>query len=299
MVNPGLAHWRDAVERRLTLEDFGLMIAQPRFEEAARLFFAQSLSRRARFPLFSRVLKDTRRALYGFMVLYLHARDGITLARIRQICEEMNLASPGRAAAILVHMRMIGFVQPAPNQPNKREKRYLPTSELEGAIHAIIRDDLHALSLVEPDVARAEQRLADPEFFRHFVLRAAEGLFTMRHTLIGTTFFAERDAGLGILYEVVLSAEPGDAFPPKGPVRMSIKDLARRHGVSRAHVFRLFRDAEKLGLLARDPDSQTGTIGDETRTALTMMAATMFIGYATCCEHAFRATSDKDTAAAS
>jgi hypothetical protein len=297
MANPGLAHWHAAVARRLSLEDIGLMLAQPRFEEAARLFFAQSHSRRDRFPAFSRVLKDTRRALYGFMVLYLHARDGITLARIRKVCEELNLASPGRAAAILVHMRMIGFVQPDPNQPNKREKRYLPTAELEGAIHTIAREDLHALSLVEPDAARAAQRLADPEFFRRFVLRAGEGLFTLRHTLIGTTFFAERDAGLSILYDVILSAEPGDVFPPKGTLRMSLKDLARRHGVSRAHVFRMFRDAEKLGLLSRNPDTQTGTLGDETRTALTTMAATMFIGYATCCEHALRATRDRATAA--
>lgn len=198
-------------------------------------------------------------------------RDGITLARIRQVCEEMNLASPGRAAAIRVHMRMIGFVRPDPVQPNKREKHYLPTSELEEAIHAILRDDLHALSLIEPDAARAEQRLADPKFFRQFVLRAGEGLFNLRHTLIGTTFFAERDAGLSILTDIVLSAGPGDVFPPKGPLRMSLKDLARRHGVSRAHVFRMFRDAEKLGLLTRDADTQTGTIGDETRTGLTTM----------------------------
>lgn len=297
MVNPGLAHWNAVVARRLKLEDIGLMIAQPRFEEAARLFFAQSQSRRDRFPEFSRVLKDTRRLLYGFMVLYLHARDGITLARIRQVCEEMNLASPGRAAAILVHMRMIGFVRPDPEQPNKREKRYLPTPELEGGIHRILHDDLRALSLIEPDAARAEQRLADPEFFRQFVLRGGEGLFNLRHTLIGTTFFAERDAGLSILIDIVLSAEPDDVFPPKGPLRMSLKDLARRHGVSRAHVFRMFRDAEKLGLLTRDADTQTGTLGEETRTAVTAMAATMFIGYSVCCEHALRATSDRARAA--
>lgn len=291
MVNPGLAHWHAAFARTLTLDDVMLMAAQPRFAEAARRMFADSISRRDRYPEMTRVLKDTRRVMYAYIVLFLHARGGVTLARLQQACAESGLVSPGRAVAILAHLRMIGFVRRDETQLNRRERRYVPAPELESAVRRAIVDDLHTLALIEPQAARAADRLHEPEFFRQFMLRAGEGLLSIRYTLLGTTFFAERDAGQLILYDILLSAQPGDVFPPKGPLRMSIKDLSRRYNVSRVHVFRMFRDAEKLGLLTRHPDTQTGAITEETRIAVTGLAATLFIGMAVCCEHASLATS--------
>ena len=292
MVNRGLAHWYAAYKRKLTLDDVMLMASHPRFAEAACRLFADSIMRRHRQPEMARVLKDTRRVMYAYIVLFLHAQGGVTLARLQQACAKSGLVSPGRAVVILAHLRMIGFVRADAVQPNKRERRYVPAPELEGAVRRGLIDDLNTFALLEPEAAHAAERLSEPEFFRQFMLQAGEGLLSVRYTLLGTTFFAERDAGQLILYDIVLSAQPDDVFPPKGPLKMSIKDLARRYNVSRAHVFRMLSDAEKLGLLKRNPDTQTGTLSEETRIAVSGLAATLFVGMATCCEHAARATGD-------
>jgi DNA-binding GntR family transcriptional regulator len=54
-----------------------------------------------------------------------------------------------------------------------------------------------------------------------------------------------------ILCSMMLSGVADDTFPPALPVPLSASALARRFGVSRAHVRRLLQDAESRGLLER------------------------------------------------
>lgn len=289
-MSPGLAFWYDACAGNscIPTDVLARMTAEPHFAEASRRAFGRALSRQQRFPVLSRALKDSRRLIYVHFVMYLDARGGITLTRIQQLCRELGLASPGRATAILLGLRTLGYVQAAPEQPNKRERLYLPSPELEDAMRAALIDDAECLALIEPEAARAAARLGEPAFFREYMLMFGEG---MAHVMKSgsnpaTAFFAERDAGLVILYDMVLSARADDAYPPKGPVQIAVTELAKRYGVSRSHVFRMFRDAEAEGLVTRDADGSAGTLSEGLRDAIVELSASVLVGTAMCCRHA-------------
>jgi hypothetical protein len=64
------------------------------------------------------------------------------------------------------------------------------------------------------------------------------------------TLFADRNAGLVIALSLLLAGQPDETFPP-ARVRVSISALARRFAVSRAHVLKLLRDAERHGFVRR------------------------------------------------
>ena len=84
--------------------------------------------------------------------------------------------------------------------------------------------------------------------------RAGEGV-SRRLPLVerraGCQFFADRNAGLFILFSVVLAGAPDDAVPPTRLVTISASALAKRFHVSRSHVVTLLRDAVDAGLLER------------------------------------------------
>jgi DNA-binding MarR family transcriptional regulator len=290
----GLAYWHVYGKRERPFDGAALavMASLPGFSEAAKRAVHHALQQQKQFPLMSRAFKDLRRLIYGYLVLYLHAQGGVTTSRLQQLSTDASLASAGRAKAILLHMRMLGLIRIAPDQPNKRERLYQPTPELEEAFRAAMAGEVAGLCLIEPEAAPAVARLQEPEFFRQFVLM--QGRIAMAGVTGGgksaTSFFAERDAGISILYEILASAAEDDAYPPKGPLKMSLKELSRRQNVSRSHVFRLLTDAETRGYLTRDADTQTGRLSEILRLSLVDMHAAMFMSFASSCQYALLET---------
>jgi IclR helix-turn-helix domain len=283
-VSPGIAYWQAAIEDGIDPAAAALMVAQPGFADACRLSLRHRLERYDRNPLLSRAAKDIKQLFYGYFVLYLHARDGITLTAIRDVCREIGLASRGRALAILVHLRAIGYIHADPNKTDGRVRRYLPSEQMTTALRGVITDDLQAFCLIEPTAVGIAERMTEPEFFKAFVLRLGKGLLdaVKASPVSEVSHFVDRDAGMIILSYILATAEDGDAYPPRGPVRMSVTELSKRFKVSRSHVFRLLRDAEKLGLLVRNPDEQTGTITEKLRADLIAYHVFVFMGLASC-----------------
>jgi hypothetical protein len=159
-------------------------------------------------------------------------------------------------------------------------------------LREVMADELRAFSLIEPQAAVAADRLVEPDFFRAFMIRLGEGFVAglKNRPARVISHFAERNAGLIILWDILLSAQEGDTYPPRGLLKMSITELSQKYGVSRSHVFRLLRDAEKLGFLKRNADDQTGTITDVLAHDVAEFQVTTFLGLSVCCHHAFQAT---------
>jgi hypothetical protein len=67
--------------------------------------------------------------------------------------------------------------------------------------------------------------------------------------------FLHRHAGMQTVHWMLLSAEKGDAFPPRRPISVPIASVARQLRVSRTHVDRLLNEAEREGLVRRDAES--------------------------------------------
>jgi DNA-binding MarR family transcriptional regulator len=292
--SPGLAYWCSAIVayKEIAPKDMAFMIAQPRFADACRNSIRSSTVRHGRNRLLTRVTRDISRLIYGYIVLYLDARGGITLSAIQELSREIGLASPGRAQAILFHLRAIGYIKTDPASTDRRSRRYVPSLEMRGSFREVLADELRAFSLIEPDAGIAADRLIEPEFFRAFMVRFGRGILVGLQTKPARviTHFAEPNAGLIILWDILSSAQEGDCYPPRGPLKMSVTELSQKYGVSRSHVFRLLRDAEKLGLLKRNADEQTGTITDVLARDVAEFQVAVFLGLAACCQAAFQMT---------
>ncbi|MEI9991727.1 MAG: hypothetical protein WDM86_17015 [Rhizomicrobium sp.] len=295
----GLAYWAAAILNRDDIEPaaYARLSSHSKFIEATRQSARTAVARHTGNPLISRTVKDIRRLMYGVFVLYLDARGGLTLKAIRDVCVELGLASPGYAAAILLRLRVLGFVTRDANATDRRTRRYVPSPMMKTAFTELLGNELLAFGIIEPEAVAAAEAIKDPVVFRYLVLNGGRGLsrIVKRAEPGPLHLFATRDLGTAILHEIALSGAEDDAYPPKGPVRMAVAPLARKFGVSRSHVLRLLRDAEKQKLLRRDADEMTGHFEEKLREALLLFHASVFLSIAAGAYQAMNDANDRAT----
>jgi hypothetical protein len=157
-------------------------------------------------------------------------------------------------------LRLFGYVTPVPGS-DRRYKLLAPTDLLTAWLRQRWSMMFAALALVLPEGIEALARLERDDFVaalvRQVVDRFRSGLRALQVTP-ELRLFAERNAGLNILFSLVIAGDVDDTMPPTRPVRISISELARRFSVSRPHVLRLLRDAAAEGLVARSGAGQDG-----------------------------------------
>jgi DNA-binding MarR family transcriptional regulator len=280
----GLGYWADAVGGKARADDeaFARMVSHPRFREACETTMRNALVLTQRYPKMARVMIDIHRALLGFFVLYLDARGLVTHATVRDFCVEVGLTSPGRATAILINMRMIGYIVPDPVQPDRRSRRYILSQETRAFFHEAFRLQMIALSLIEPQALAIADRFEDPAIYKGFVLAVCNGLAnaSRRGDTSEISLFDRRNAGLGILFRLCVSGRPDDTLPPSRPIPLSINALASEFGVSRPHVRKLLRDAEAAGLVRRHTEESTLVLEKVLQDAVIRHHATILMGFA-------------------
>jgi len=243
------ARWR-AASNLTEQERFAAFVEHPRFEEAARMLSRGMLTLAAEDKALDGMVKDVGRFGASMMAFYLHATGGLTLPRLKALCSDSRLISPGRARAILIYLRFLKYVVPA--EGGGRAGLYVPTPELQRAWHAIEWHALSAVRLIEPDVAHVMVALKEPRAISDFVRMLHAVAFGPSHR--GSTdnalwrVFLNRHAGTQILHALMLGAAEGDSYPPRGAMTCSLSRLARDFNVSRPHVARLLRAAEREGL---------------------------------------------------
>jgi DNA-binding MarR family transcriptional regulator len=147
-----------------------------------------------------------------------------------------------------------------------------------------------AVAMVLPQGDAARAGLDRDDFLAAFVRSVVDHYRTGLRALQFTPElapFAERNAGLTILFSLVIAGETDDTMPPARPVRISISELARRFSVSRAHVLRLLREAAAEGLIERTGAAQDAvTLLPPLCRALQHCAAIMFLFFAHCAREA-------------
>lgn len=249
---------------RLSQEELAAIKAHPRFVEMMRASIVGALEMYDADTVTSGALRDMGRFVAGMMALYLHASGGLTLTRLRAVCAEVGISGRGRAMAILTMLRVIGYVTAAEGIGDARVRPYVPTEAMVTAFRQRIRIELQAFSLVDPDMDAVISFYDRPDGFDAYMRHAGGGLITAITS--GATpatdldIFAERAAGILILYQLVLGGEEGDTFPPRRPIRASVNGLAKRFKVSRTHVMRLLRDGETEGFFRRAPEAGEGYV---------------------------------------
>ena len=276
----------------LSAETAAALCAHPNFAQAMRAVLAENVRLYRGNRILNYVGYDRGRLVVAMLALYLHVSrrpddptSGLTAQSLKSLCVEQDVCSPGRARAMLSLMRLFGYVAAAPER-DRRYKLLVPTDLLMNSVRQRWSAMFAAVALVLPEGATAGAALAGDDFLGAVVRRGMDQYRTgvrLLHFAPELKLFAERNAGLMILFSLVIAAGPDDAMPPTRPVRVSISELARRFLVSRVHVGRLLRDAEAEGLIERSgsaPDAIT-LLPPLTR-ALRQSTALVFLFFAHC-----------------
>ncbi len=272
------------------------MRAHPRFGAAIRTLASGMLGLYRGNRLLNMVINDRGRMVIAYYALYLDARGasagrgtGFSVGELKATCAAAGVASPGRTAAMLAVMRMAGYVASVPAPDDRRRHVLVPTERLRSAHRERWERVRAALREIRPHAA-VVFALHDPAFEAAYVRHTAE-YFMAGYRAIGDDrglyLFSDRNAGLMILFNMILSGEPDDAVPPARPVPISISATAQRFGVSRVHVRTLLRDAEAAGLIERTGEGGSHVIiGPRLATAIESFFASALLFVAHCAERA-------------
>ncbi|MFC0243727.1 hypothetical protein [Rhodopseudomonas telluris] len=235
--------------------------AHPNFPRAMRAAAAGLCSHYQGGPLLNWLMDDRARLLFGYLALHLHfTRDpadpasGLTPTRMKQLCTEFDLCSPGRAGAMLSLMRFSGHLAPDTDNTDRRSRRLVATPQLLALLRSRWQANFSGATMLFDDGDRLMARLDDDIFVRA-LLRAMFDRFSTGFRLLAHTpglgVFSERAGGMMIMSTLVAAGEDDDTVPPSRPIALSISELSRRFGVSRVHVAKMLRDAAADGLITR------------------------------------------------
>ncbi len=281
--------------------------SHPRFSDAMRQAAGSAVALYQGDRILNALMSDRARALFTHVALYLHYRGtkggepGLTVGAMKDLCTQVELCSRGRCEAMLALMRTAGLFAAAPNL-DRRRRPLMPTEKLFALHRERWGAHFEALQQVLPEADSYRAALDNPDFIKAFVAMLGErfiaGLRILGHAP-ALEMFAERNAGMIILFSLALGGLADGPFPADGPVELSINALATKCSVSRKHVLTILRDAELEGLLVRGgPSNNEVTILPRGREALEMFFATLFLYLAQCAEEATRTSATARPAAA-
>lgn len=232
------------------------MRAQPRFVEALHQNARELLARHYSDPALHRSFIDGGQQFLGILALYMGATGGVTHRRLRDLAGEGGALSTGRATALLLHMRWMGYLLPTAESKRGASKTYLPTPQLVADCVYRFRIDMAALLLIAPEIAPLMQQLDDRRVFDLFLADiGASALNASRNPHVPTasiSAFFLRSAGMATLF-AIYEYSAGDEYRNihNSPAVLAT-ELSKSFGVSRTQIMRLLRDAGRAGFIRRD-----------------------------------------------
>ncbi len=251
----GVMRWDSGPD--ISDEAYAMLRADPLYPQAVRRFASNMLAAGDADLALDGILKDAGRNVAALCAVYLHVSGGLTLPRLKTLCTGFGLTSPGRARALLLYLRYLGYVGPAQAVAKGAPAVYPVAPKLLVTWREHQRAVLDAAAVLEPEIAVLIDRFETPGVFETYAALLAEGfLATVPHFDVNMPYFRifmHRHAGIQIVH-FLLAHAADEAFPPKAPSAVSISELAQRFGVSRSHVRRLFDAAEREGLIQRCND---------------------------------------------
>jgi DNA-binding MarR family transcriptional regulator len=266
--------------------------SHPRFPDSARQMMSGIIGIYQGNRLLNQVMNDRGRVVFGILALHLHyARrpgdpaNGLTTSRMKSLCAETGLCSPGRAAAMLLLMRYAGYLTPAESEADRRTRLLVPTERMINSQRERIRCHFDAMALLMQEGADGLALLPREDFIAAMAHRFGEAFCSGFRILDSSPILyplAERNAGMMILFSLFLATPPDEASLSAHSVPISISALSRRFGVSRPHVLKLIRDAEALGFVRRRGESEQVVILPPLLNAMQDFVATMFLFLGQC-----------------
>ena len=197
------------------------------------------------------IFKDGGRYACAMWAIHLHICGGLTLQSLKDLCAASGLLSPGRARAVLLFMRYLGYIEPAAMRAGGSQV-FVPTPRCHNSWTTHMRLALTAAAEIEPQAQTVIDHIGDPEVFATVVRTQGESLFqgARIHDLDRPHFrvFINRHAGTLVMADLMTSAGDG-AFPPRVVAASSQREFSKRYGVSRVHISRMLKHGEREGIL--------------------------------------------------
>ena len=282
----GLARWESELanlERGKAIADEAIarMRAHRCFGDAVRHTVVKGLAAGAADKMMAANFRDMGRMVLGMIALYLDATGGLTHTRLRALSGESGAMSAGRATAILLRLRVIGYVSAAEERSDGSARLYVPTEKMKAAFRNRIRIELESIALMEPEMTALLARFEQEEALRLFVGSAGKVLVSMPqrpgHGLDAFNALTGRNAGMQVVFALFEATDTGGEFPASGPARLSVAGLARRFGASRTNILRILRQAERDGYVVRGTHDDVVTVLPNLRDAFALHYAIVHI----------------------
>jgi hypothetical protein len=242
-----------------TAEELSRLRSHARFPEAIKCVADGLVEIYEGNRILNALLNHRARGQIGYLTLMMHwskpsphGPPGITMSRMKAACTALNYCSPNRVESMIALMRLFGYVRLESDPYDQRLKMIVPTAKL--ILTYFRRWQLHfaAMAIVMPEGEIGLAALKRPEFAQDFVREISKeyvaGLRVANASRELDTFL-DRNCGMLILLYLVSTGAPDGTTAAGLRADASISGLARRFGVSRAHVRKLLADAETEGLI--------------------------------------------------
>lgn len=227
-------------------------LAHPSFGKARSRFREDVTTHWLSSPLRRTLIADTGAMAVAITVTGLHRLDpanGASLEMVTTGIAAAGLASANRVRGIVEMLVHEGAVEVLPHPHDRRRHRLIPTGLMHADHQAWLASVLRPLSLLMPLGAEPEDLAARPHLAERYItsimLRQAVDGFTIFEGWPEAIAFMNRRQG----YLLMLML----ADHRQGQVTVNRAHVARRFGVSPAHVATMLADAEAMGWLSRMP----------------------------------------------
>ena len=225
---------------------------QPHFVEAARRWAANMLMLSDQDRAVDGIFKDAGRFVAAMCAVSMRA-DGVTLAKLKALCARFGLLSAGRARAVLLFLRYLGYVDVWGQKSANGTTYYRVNPTFVAAWRLQLEAIYTALEVIDPRAGRVLEHLDDDRIFDAIcefqIDELALDVDALNRFPEITQIFVNRAAGSQVLW-YLLSYHRDRVFPSPKPVPVNPVILSERFHVSAVHIRRILGAAVEAGLIA-------------------------------------------------
>jgi hypothetical protein len=244
---------------RISVESLASLRAHPAFraacetvaDDATRYFAALE-------PTYQWVTKDLGRSAISFSALVLHHMGRLTLQALTASCLANGVSSAGRVQQLVRRCLDVRAMILAEGEGVWTRRPLAVAPALVQALRGRAAVDVAALRMLAPEAEPLLRLIQTDDGFASYVLCIAI-ITGLRRDLFAfsqpssVAYFLDREAGMTLLFDLIGAQSPDRTrFMQSAP--LSRYALARRYGVSRAHINKLFAES---GHIDAGPDCLT------------------------------------------
>jgi hypothetical protein len=245
------------LSKRLTNESFAAIRAHPRFRAAVLRATGESIAHfQDQDPNYQWITKDIGRAAICVTALSLHMVGLLTAQALTAACLKNDISSAGRVQQVIRRCQDMGelIVEEGPGLWTRRPMR------MGERLIRILREraviDLKATLCLAPELAGAVDLAESEDGFLHYTI-ALSMITDLRRDLFAfregspVNYLLDREAGMLIAFDFV-STQPLEQPRLLQEAPISRYALARRYGVSRAHINKILAESGHMECVGDD-----------------------------------------------